>query len=132
MVVGGKTADPAALSPEAVSARIQPIGRVEMADAAPAATLSAAGAAATAAPAAGADGKKVYDGACSACHAAGIAGAPKLGDKAAWAPRLKTGMGALVKSVIGGKGAMPPKGGNSALGDAEVKASVEYLVGQSK
>ena len=70
-----------------------------------------------AAPAAGGkpDGKKTYDTACMACHATGAANAPKLGDKAAWAPRIKTGTEALYASVLKGKGAMPPKGGNAAL-----------------
>ena len=67
-----------------------------------------------------------------ACHMTGAANAPKLGDKAAWAPRIKTGNDALVASVIKGKGAMPPKGGGAALSDAEIKAAVEYLVAQSK
>jgi cytochrome c5 len=84
------------------------------------------------APAAAGDGKTVYDQTCTACHAAGVAGAPKLGDKAAWAPRIATGMDALVKAVIGGKNAMPPKGGNAALTDAQVKAAVAYMVDQSK
>ena len=95
---------------------------------------AAAPAAAGAAPAAAAavDGKKVYEGACMACHAAGVANAPKLGDKAAWAPRIKTGTDAMVKSVITGKGAMPAKGGNGALSDAEIKAAVDYMVSASK
>ncbi len=67
-----------------------------------------------------------------ACHVAGVANAPKLGDKAAWAPRIGTGIDALVKSVIGGKGAMPPKAGNPSLTDAEIRAAVEYMVGESK
>ena len=64
--------------------------------------------------------------------AAGIAGAPKAGDKAAWAPRLKTGMDALYATSLKGKGAMPPKGGNASLADADVKAAVDYLVGTAK
>lgn len=89
--------------------------------------------AAAAAPAAGkADGKKIYETTCVACHAAGVAGAPKAGDKAAWAPRLKTGMNALYASALKGKNAMPPKGGNNALADAEVKAAVDYLTGLAK
>jgi cytochrome c5 len=85
-------------------------------------------AAATGAAASGADaGKKLYETACLACHAAGVAGAPKLGDKAAWAPRLAAGVDGLTASVIKGKGAMPPKGGSSAS-DAEIKASVQYMV----
>jgi cytochrome c5 len=61
-----------------------------------------------------------------------VAGSPKLGDKAAWAPRIQQGMGALLQSALKGKGAMPPKGGNTALSDAEVRAAVEYMVSQAK
>jgi cytochrome c5 len=94
---------------------------------APAATAPAATPAAATA-AAKPDGKKVYDTVCMVCHAAGVAGAPKFGDKAAWAPRIKTGMDALYSSALKGKGAMPAKGGNAALPDAEVKAAVDYMV----
>ncbi len=78
------------------------------------------------------DGKGVYASSCAACHATGAAGAPKAGDKAAWAPRIKTGKDALYASALKGKGAMPAKGGNAGLSDAEVKAAVDYLVGQAK
>ena len=79
-----------------------------------------------------ADGKKIYDSACTACHGSGVAGAPKAGDKAAWAPRLKAGMDTLYASALKGKAAMPPKGGNAALADADVKAAVDYLTGLAK
>ena len=90
--------------------------------------------AAQAKPAAGAaaDGKKVFDSTCTACHSTGVAGSPKLGDKAAWAPRLQQGMDTLLQSALKGKGAMPPKGGNAALSDAEVRAAIEFMVSQSK
>jgi cytochrome c5 len=78
------------------------------------------------------DGKKVYETACMVCHAAGVAGAPKLGDKAAWAPHLVHGMDAVLQSALKGKGAMPPKGGNPSLSDDEVRAAVEFMVSQSK
>ena len=81
---------------------------------------------------AAADGKAVYDKACVACHATGVANAPKLGDKAAWTPRLAQGTDALMQSVIKGKGAMPPKAGNPALSDAELRAGLEFMVSQSK
>ena len=74
----------------------------------------------------------MYEASCTVCHAAGIAGAPKAGDKAAWAPRLKAGMEALYTTSLKGKGAMPPKGGNASLADADVKAAVDYLVGTAK
>lgn len=76
-------------------------------------------------------GEALYKQACLACHAAGVAGAPKVGDKAAWAPRLQQGMPVLVQSVIKGKGAMPPKGG-SAAPDAQIEAAVLYMVNASK
>lgn len=79
-----------------------------------------------------ADGKAVYEATCAACHAGGIAGAPKTGDKAAWAPRIKTGAPALLAAAIKGKGVMPPKGGNAALSDADVSAAVDYMTAQAK
>lgn len=78
------------------------------------------------------DGATVYAKVCQACHAAGVAGAPKTGDKGAWAPRIAKGAGELVKSVLNGKGAMPPKGGGADLTEDEIKAAVEHLVGLSK
>ncbi|MBC5764019.1 c-type cytochrome [Ramlibacter albus] len=79
-----------------------------------------------------ADGKAVYEKTCVACHAAGVANAPKLGDKAAWAPRVATGKAALVASVKTGKGAMPPKAGNAALTDDEITAAVDFMLGSVK
>jgi copper(I)-binding protein len=86
----------------------------------------------TPAPAATAAGEKIYNSACVACHASGAAGAPKLGDKAAWAARIKGGMDALYASSLKGKGAMPPKGGRMALSDADVKAATDYMVARSQ
>ena len=106
--------------------------------AAPAAVATAATpapVAATAAPAVApgkADGKAVYDKTCAVCHAAGIAGAPKFGDKAAWAPRIATGIDTLHNSALHGKNAMPPKGGNLALTDADVTAAVDYMAAAAK
>ena len=103
--------------------------------AAPATTVAAAtpaAAGAAAAPAKAADGKTTYDTVCMACHSTGAAGAPKLGDKAAWAPRLAQGKEALHASALKGKGAMPPKGGNPATPDDAVKAAVDYLIASVK
>ena len=90
--------------------------------------------AATPAPAAKPDlakGQAIATQVCAACHLAGVANAPKLGDKAAWAPRLAAGVDGLTASVIKGKGAMPPKGG-SAASDGDIKAAVAYMVGTVK
>lgn len=81
---------------------------------------------------ANAGGKETYEGSCAACHTAGVAGAPKLGDKAAWAPRIATGAAALHASAIKGKGIMPPKGGNAALSDTDVTAAADYMISQAK
>lgn len=148
MSVDPTTANPG-MTEEAVAKRLKPVGEVAiMSPAEREAKAAAAKAAATAAPKpeaiakapAGAQpatadtgkGKSVYDSACAACHAAGVAGAPKFGDKAAWAPRLKSGMETLYTSALKGKNAMPPKGGNVSLADADVKAAVDYMVSQSK
>ena len=94
------------------------------------AAVAAAAPAAPAKAAAGA-GEALYKQACIACHAASVAGSPKFGDKAAWAPRIQTGLDMLTTSVIKGKGAMPPKGG-SAASDADIRAAVEYMVNAAK
>ncbi len=128
-----------AMSDEAVKKRIAPVAQVAMdpnapATPAPAATPGPAVAAAPTKIAAGASGsgKSTYDAVCAVCHGAGVAGAPKLGDKAAWAPRLKQGVAAMHASAIKGKGAMPPKGGNPSLSDADVSAAVDYMVSTAK
>ena len=130
------------MSEEAIAKRLKPVGEVVVDASQPKpATVPAQVAAAPApsvklAAAAGkADagkGKSVYDAACTVCHAAGVAGAPKTGDKTAWAPRLKAGMKALYASSLKGKNAMPPKGGNLSLSDADVNAAVDYMVGLVK
>jgi cytochrome c5 len=105
--------------------------------AAPAASAPAPAPAPAAAPAAAsADaGKKLFESTCPACHGSGVAGAPKFGDKAAWAPRLKQGSATLyehaLKGFQGKSGMMPPKGGSSASDD-EVKAAVDYMAAAAK
>jgi cytochrome c5 len=123
-----------AMSSEAVARRLQPVGTVAVDPNPPAPAQIVAVTAGKSAPAtaAGGSGKAVYDATCMVCHAAGVAGAPKAADKAAWAPRLKSGMPALYASSMKGKNAMPPKGGNLALSDADVKAAVDYMVGLVK
>ena len=75
-----------------------------------------------------ADGKKVYESACIACHGIGVANAPKFGDKKAWAEHLMHGTEHLYENALKGTGAMPPRGGNLTLSDADVKAAVDYMV----
>ena len=101
------------------------------ADAAPAAAATAT-AAAPAAAAGPVNGKATYEQVCQMCHGAGIAGAPKVGDKAAWAPRIKQGDKTLYAHAIGGIRMMPAKGGNPSLSDAQVEAAVNYMVSASK
>ncbi len=79
-----------------------------------------------------ADGQAVYKSLCFSCHDTGAAGAPKMGDKAAWAGRIGKGKDALYQAALNGKGAMPAKGGNPALSDADVKAAVDFMIANSK
>jgi len=96
-----------------------------------ASTNATAPAAATASADTAQAGKALYEKVCQACHAAGVLNAPKFGDKAAWAPRLKDPMDTIYNYALHGKGAMPPKGGSNAP-DAEVKAAVDYMVNAAK
>jgi len=80
----------------------------------------------------GATGQKIYKQSCQACHANGVANAPKPGDKAAWAPRIATGIDAMLATAKKGKGAMPPKGTCMGCSDDDLKAAIEYMVSQSK
>ena len=116
LVVSRPHADPAALSPEAVSARIQPIGKIEFS-----AANGAAGVARS--------GEEVTKAVCGACHLTGAAGAPKTGDKAAWGPRLKGGLEGMLANAIKGIKAMPPRGGLEAgvAGDLELARAIVYM-----
>ncbi len=77
-------------------------------------------------------GEKTFNAICTGCHSTGALGAPKLGDKAAWAPRIAQGMEVLYNSALKGKNSMPAKGGNPSLSDADVKATVDYIVAASR
>ncbi len=87
---------------------------------------------AAAAPAGPRSGEDIYNGKCMACHATGAAGAPKVGDVAAWAPRISQGLETLVSHAIKGLNAMPPRGTCGACSDEEIGATVEYTVGKSQ
>jgi cytochrome c5 len=111
-----------------VMAQIEPVGQVN---------TEAGATMASAAPAGGAvDGAGTYQSACFACHGTGAAGAPKVGDKAAWADRIKQGNDTLyehaIKGFQGKAGFMPAKGGNAGLSDAAVKAAVDHMVSNSQ
>jgi cytochrome c5 len=131
-------------SATAVAERLKPVGSVVIGEVpAPAAGAEPAGATTAVKSASGGPvktaaaggpgaGKQLYDTICMACHAAGIAGAPKTGDKAAWKPRIATGKEALYTSALHGKNAMPAKGGLASAPDADVKAAVDYMLSQAK
>lgn len=127
--IGGnhKGSKSASSSDTAVAKRIQPVGQVNIATKVLNAVVPVAQAA---------DGVGTYNSACAACHNTGAAGAPKLGDKAAWKARIATGNKTLydhaIKGYQGKKGFMPAKGGNASLSDAAVKAAVDHMVAKSK
>jgi cytochrome c5 len=73
-------------------------------------------------------GEEVYNTTCATCHATGVAGAPRYGNQADWAARVKLGKDALRASAIKGKGAMPPRGGNDNLSESEVRNAVDYML----
>ncbi len=104
------------MTPEAIARRIQPVGKVDIRDASQPAALRT--------------GEQVYTAQCTACHAIGAAGAPKAGDTAAWAPRLKQGFDALVQAALKGKGNMPAQAGGD-FSDVEVARAVAHLGNQS-
>ena len=126
----------------AVADRIAPAGAVYAGNTGRAAMQAAADAAAKAAASQVAyggttDGKTIFNNLCTSCHTAGVAGAPKVGNKAMWAPRIAEGLDTLIKHATDGYHGpdgnfMPPKGGNPALTDVQVKAAVTWIVDQAK
>lgn len=117
---------------DAVNERIKPVGQVNTGGAAPMTAAAAPAAAATPSAAAAPDGQATYTQSCFACHGTGAAGAPKLGDNAAWTARIAQGNDTLYDHALKGFKAMPPKGGNMGLSDDAVKAAVDYLVANSQ
>jgi cytochrome c5 len=148
IVTGGMRVDAGApdMSEEAIAVRIKPVGELNLgpggaaeapATPAPATPLPAPAAAvqpaAAAAPAAAVrSGEEVYQQACAMCHVAGLAGAPRTGDKTAWQARIAQGKATLYEHAIKGFRTMPAKGGNLSLSDAEVRAAVDYLAAQAR
>jgi cytochrome c5 len=111
---------PKSADDETLNARIQPLAKVKLAPA-PAGGAAAAG---------GRSGEEIYKAVCGACHETGVAGSPKIGDKAAWAPRIGVGLDVLTKTAKAGKGAMPPKGGSDATDD-ELARAIIYMTNKS-
>jgi cytochrome c5 len=128
---GAKFAEPKAPAAAGAAPVAEAPPAAATAAASPAAPAAATPVVAAAAPATTSGGEALYKQACTVCHAAGVAGAPKFGDKAAWAPRVGAGVDTLTSTVIKGKGAMPPKGG-SAASDADIKAAVQYMLAAVK
>lgn len=131
MVVGGSALKKTktAAADKGVAERIKPIGEVTVSNQVMDSLIPSANAA-------GDTGKATYDKSCAVCHVAGVAGAPKFGDKAAWKARIAQGNDTMynhaLKGFQGKVGMMPPKGGNMSLTDADVKAAVDYMVGAAK
>jgi len=119
LATSGRIYDEEAMAPEAVAKRIKPVAEVNMGMVGPAGKVLRTG-------------EEVYKSTCMACHGAGVANAPKFGDKKAWAMHLMHGTEHVYENALKGKGAMPPKGGNLTLSDAEVKAAVDYMLGAVK
>ena len=113
LATSGRIADQKAMSPEEVAARIKPVAEVNVAGGGGAKTLKT--------------GEQIFQTVCTACHTAGVANAPKFGNKADWAPRIRTGEKALLQVALKGKGAMPPRGGAADLSDLEVERAVVYM-----
>lgn len=114
-----------------IAARIAAVGQIKTAQAQSSTTTQVASTTEAAV-----DGQKVYQSACIACHGAGVAGAPMVGNAAAWADRIAAGNDSLyanaIDGLVGSSGVMPAKGGNPTLSDAEVKAAVDHMVSQSQ
>ena len=127
LILNRPHADPAALAPEAVAARIQPVGQVHFGPAPEAGGAQPASAQARAPK----SGEEVVKTVCSACHGTGAAGAPKIGDKDAWGKLIREGLDHLVKAAMSGIRAMPPRGGSPDLADVEVARAVVYMANQS-
>jgi len=108
-----------------IQENIRPVGEVNVG------SVPADSGAATAAVAGPRSGEQVYTASCLACHASGVAGAPKLGDKAAWEPRAAKGIDGLLATATSGLNAMPPMGTCADCSDDELKDAIEYILSQT-
>ncbi len=129
-IAGYLTSDVSNEPKEVMLENIKPVGQVNIAG--QPGTQEAAAAEPAAAAAAPKSGEQVYQTNCIACHGTGAAGAPKMGDAAAWAPRIAKGIDALLKSATNGLKAMPPKGLCMACSEDELKGAIQYMVSKSQ
>ena len=122
LITGGMHIDPdsLAMTEDAIANRLKPVGEVSVVAATDESAVGAGG------------GEQVFNTVCQACHSAGLAGAPKTGDKSAWEARLAQGIDTLYASAINGKNTMPAKGGAMNSPDADIKAAVDIMVGKVK
>jgi len=134
LITGGLRVNPESpgMSEEAIAQRLKPVGEVAIGKVERPQQTAVANAAAAGPTKAANTGEQLYNSVCQACHGAGLAGAPKVGDKSAWQPRIAQGINTLYDNSLKGIRAMPPKGGAMSASDAEVKAAVDYMVGRSK
>jgi len=133
LATGGLNVDASsgAMTEEAIAARLKPVGEALVGAAPPPANPATVPLTATPTTKAR-PGDQVYQQVCAMCHAAALMGAPKLGDKAAWQPRIAQGAPTLYQHAVNGIRAMPARGGNASLPDTEVKAAVDYMIGKAK
>ena len=131
VIIAGKlTSDVSDYKPdEIVVENIRPVGQVNIAGESDPAAAPAAAPVAAAEPR---SGEEVYNTSCMSCHATGAAGAPKLGDAAAWAPRIAAGMDSMLANATNGLNAMPPKGLCMACSDEELQGAIQYIVDNSQ
>jgi cytochrome c5 len=140
LVDGGMNVDPdnPAMSEDAIAERLKPVGQISVVSAAGGSgetttegnMTAAAEPPSTGAPAGA--GEVVYNTSCQVCHGAGLAGAPKVGDKPAWKARIAQGSDILYASAINGKNTMPPKGGAMSTPDNDIKSAVDFMVSKSR
>ena len=130
LIAGYLTEEVATYKPEEVILEnIKPVGQVNIAGETTQEVVVAQETAVAAEPM---SGEQVYQSKCIACHAAGVAGAPKVGDTSAWAPRIAQGTDNMLKNAVNGLNAMPPKGTCMNCTEDELRAAIEYMVGQSQ
>jgi cytochrome c5 len=128
----GASGRDAAAEEQLVDKRLSPVGDVQISGDAKTQMAQATAAAPAGGGSSGKSGKEIWQGTCSACHQSGLLGAPKIGDKAAWAPRIAKGLDTLKQHALHGFNNMPAHGGNPSLSDDDVVKALEYMVGQSK